>query len=30
VEKEKDAESFMGYDTALSLFKALIDASHDA
>lgn len=26
VEKEKDAEAFMDYDTALSLFKALIDA----
>lgn len=28
VEKEKDADSFMDRDTALSLFKALIDASH--
>lgn len=28
VEKEKDAESFMDYDTALSLFTALIDAGH--
>lgn len=28
LEKEEDAESFMDYDTALSLFKALIDASH--
>lgn len=27
LEKEKDAESFMDYDTARSLFKALIDAS---
>lgn len=27
LEKEKDAESFMDYDTALSLFKALIDAA---
>lgn len=28
VEKEKDAGSFMDYDTALALFKALIEASH--
>jgi putative glutamine amidotransferase len=28
VEKEKDADSFMDRDTALSLFKALIDAGH--
>ena len=28
LEKEEDAESFMDYDTALSLFKALIDAGH--
>ena len=28
LEKEKDAESYMDYDTALSLFRALIDASH--
>ena len=28
LENEKDAESFMDYDTALSLFKALIDASY--
>lgn len=27
LENEKDADSFMDYDTALSLFKALIDAS---
>ena len=27
-EKEKDAESFMDYDTALSLFRALIDARY--
>lgn len=30
MEKEKDAESFMDYDTALSFFTALIDASHGA
>jgi len=28
VDKEKDAETFMDYDTALSFFRALIDASH--
>ena len=28
LENEKDADSFMDYDTALSLFKAFIDASH--
>ncbi len=30
VDKEKDAETFMDYDTALSFFRALIDASHGA